>query len=51
MIIFIGGSKTVKSLSSEIISALEKIIEKQYEVIIGDCFGADLLVQKHLHKR
>lgn len=50
MKIFIGGSKTLKALSPCMVKALEWVCEKDYEVLIGDCFGADRLVQKYLHE-
>lgn len=50
MKIFIGGSKTLKELSPCMIKSLEWVCEKGYEVLIGDCFGADKLVQKYLHE-
>lgn len=31
--------------------ALDIVCEKGYEVLIGDCFGADKLVQKYLFER
>lgn len=51
MKIFIGGSKTLKALSPCMIRALEWVCEKGYEVLIGDCFGADKLVQKYFFER
>ena len=51
MKIFIGGSKMLKELSPCMKKALDIVCEKGYEVLIGDCFGADKLVQKYLYKR
>lgn len=51
MKIFIGGSKTINVLSQETITALEEICLRGYEILIGDCFGADFLVQKFLCER
>ena len=48
MKIFIGGSKMLKELSPCMKKALDIVCEKEYEVLIGDCFGADKLVQKYL---
>ena len=41
----------LKALSPCMTKALDKVCEKGYEVLIGDCFGADKLVQKYLYKR
>ncbi len=51
MKIFIGGSKTINVLSQETINALEEICLQGCEILIGDCFGADCLVQKFLCER
>ncbi|MBR6873884.1 MAG: hypothetical protein IKN17_10305 [Ruminococcus sp.] len=51
MKIFIGGSKTLKVLSPCMIRALEQVCKNGYEVLIGDCFGADRLVQEYLASR
>ena len=51
MKIFVGGSKTLKAFSPCMTRALDIICEKGYEVLIGDCFGADKLVQKYLRER
>ena len=51
MKIFIGGSKTLKELSPCMKTALDTVCGKGYEVLVGDCFGADRLVQKYLYER
>ena len=51
MKIFIGGSKMLKALSPCMTKALDIVCEKGYEVLIGDCFGADRLVQEYLAER
>lgn len=48
--VFIGGSKTVKKLDKKAISILNEICDKNYEILIGDCFGADRLIQNYLHQ-
>ena len=50
MRIFIGGSKMLKALTPCMIRALEWVCERDYEVLVGDCFGADKLVQEYLHE-
>ena len=41
----------LKELSPCMKKALDIVCEKGYEVLIGDCFGADKLVQKYLFDR
>ncbi|MBR4626923.1 MAG: hypothetical protein IKO47_04370 [Ruminococcus sp.] len=48
---FIGGSKMVNSLTYEFINELDRICSEGHEILIGDCFGVDLLVQKYLNER
>ena len=50
MKIFIGGSKTVKELSPCMIKELDRVCREGYEVLVGDCGGADRLVQEYLHE-
>ena len=38
----------LKSLSPCMKKALDAVCERGHEVLIGDCFGADKLVQKYL---
>ena len=51
MIVFVGGSKTINRLNVETISALDMICKTGDKFIIGDCFGADKLVQEYLVDR
>lgn len=51
MIVFVGGSKTISRLNAETISALDMICKTGDKFIIGDCFGADKLVQEYLVER
>ncbi len=48
MRVFIGGSKTISSLTAEFTAELDRIITDGHEILIGDCYGTDLLVQKYL---
>ena len=45
--IFIGGSRHISCLPSEIKDRLNKIIDNQHCVLVGDANGADKAVQKH----
>jgi len=51
MIVFVGGSKTISVLNAEAIAALDLICKTGDKTIIGDCFGADKLVQEYLAER
>lgn len=46
--IFISGSKSISKLTDEMIAALDKIIQDGDTVLVGDCYGVDLAVQKYL---
>ncbi|WP_416391851.1 putative addiction module antidote protein [Alloalcanivorax xenomutans] len=46
--VFIGGSRHVSRLSTQVKERLNSVIEKGHQVIIGDANGADKAVQKHL---
>lgn len=51
-IVFISGSSKIKHLNKEMTDVLDKLIAltPRPEVIIGDCYGVDELVQKYLKK-
>lgn len=49
MKVFIGGSKVVNDLNIEFLRAIDEICSKGYQILIGDCFGTDKLVQKYLY--
>lgn len=51
MRIFIGGSKAISSLTAEFTVELDRIIADGHEILIGDCYGTDLLVQMYLVSR
>ena len=51
MKLFIGGSKTVTALNNEIRKVIDTFCEQNAEILIGDCFGADKLVQRYLHEK
>ena len=46
--IFIGGSKTIRELSPAMKSALIRVRNEKMSVLVGDCFGADRLIQEYL---
>jgi hypothetical protein len=45
--IFIGGSRNISYLPTDVKTRLSNIIGKNHQVIIGDANGADKAVQKH----
>ena len=45
--IFIGGSRHISRLPSEIKDRLNKVIDNQHCVLVGDANGTDKAVQKH----
>jgi hypothetical protein len=49
--VFIGGSRRVTRLNSEVRKRLDRIIERQLPVLIGDANGADKAVQQYLQDR
>jgi DNA-binding phage protein len=46
--IFIGGSRHVSHLPSEVKKRLDNVVANAYQVVVGDANGADKAVQKHL---
>ena len=46
--VFIGGSRHVTRLPSEVKKRLDNVVASGHQVIIGDANGADKAVQKHL---
>lgn len=51
MNVFVGGSKTITKLKDEAISAIDEFCEADAHILIGDCFGADKLVQQYLYDK
>jgi hypothetical protein len=49
--VFIGGSRKVVRLASEVRTRLDNIAEKMLPIIIGDANGADKAVQRYLAER
>ena len=49
--VFIGGSRRVSRLSTDVRRRIDRIIEKRLPVLIGDANGADRAVQDYLRDR
>lgn len=46
--IFVSGSRNIKELDSNVKSRIDNIIQKKFEIIIGDAIGVDRQVQCYL---
>ena len=46
--VFLSGSISIDFLPDEFKRLLDAIVEHNFNVIIGDAFGADLIIQKYL---
>jgi hypothetical protein len=51
MKVFIGGSRKISKLSSEVCQKLDQILAKNLPVVIGDAPGVDKSVQQYLHEK
>ena len=51
MKVFIGGSKTITYLNEDAKKKIDEFCENNAEILIGDCFGADLIVQQYLRDK
>ena len=51
MKVFIGGSRKISKLSSEVLQELNALLAKNLSIVIGDAAGADKSVQQYLHAR
>ena len=47
MIVFIGGSINIKYLDYEVQDELDKIMQGELEILVGDAYGVDSLIQKY----
>ena len=51
MKVFVGGSKTITELTDDAKSAIDELCADEANILIGDCFGADKLIQAYLVER
>ncbi len=49
--VFIGGSRKISRLRADVRRRLDRIVENDLLVLIGDAAGADKAVQQYLHDR
>lgn len=43
--VFIAGARSITTVDSYVINKLHSICEKQFDVLVGDCYGVDTVVQ------
>ena len=48
MIVMISGSRSIRRLNNQVTTTLNKIMQLDFEIVIGDCYGIDTLVQHYL---
>jgi hypothetical protein len=48
MKVFIGGSRRISKLNKKVTQILDKLIKREFTIIIGDANGADKAVQSYL---
>lgn len=46
MKIFVAGARSIKVLGPSVEKRLKNIYDKDYEILVGDCYGVDASVQK-----
>ena len=51
MKIFISGSKSISKLPDLAIVFIDQFIENNDEILVGDCYGIDAVVQKYLESK
>ena len=50
-IVFVAGSRQISRLPAEVTSRLDTMIEKAFQILVGDANGADKAVQRYLADR
>jgi hypothetical protein len=46
--IFVSGSRSIKFLPPDALQALDRIMAQGFIILVGDCLGADVLIQRYL---
>jgi hypothetical protein len=49
--VFVGGSRKISRLSSEVHRRLDELIAKNLAIVVGDAPGVDKSVQQYLHEK
>jgi hypothetical protein len=49
--VFIGGSQSIMKLPASVAARIDKIVEGEFTVLIGDASGVDACVQKYLAEK
>lgn len=49
--VFIAGSINIKHLDAKVKECIDKIVESNYDVLVGDADGADTSIQEYLRDR
>jgi hypothetical protein len=49
--VFIGGSQSITKLPPTVSARIDKIVESDFTVLIGDASGVDACVQKYLAEK
>jgi hypothetical protein len=49
--VFVGGSRNVSRLTAPVRSRLDRIVDKQFPILIGDANGADKAIQTYLRSK
>jgi len=49
--IFVSGSRSIHFLPTDAITALNRIMEQEFTVMVGDCYGTDTAVQRYFKAR
>ena len=50
MRVFIAGARSLKTLDDPVQKKMRKISQKGYDVLVGDCYGVDVSVQRFYHE-
>lgn len=50
MKVFIGGSISIKYLDYEVKDELDKIMQGELDILVGDAYGVDSLIQKYCYE-
>ncbi len=51
MKVFVSGSKNVSAFDNEILKVLNRIVENNHEILVGDCDGVDASIQRYMQEK